>query len=28
LQLYYPGTHELHLTDQAGSYRAELILHV
>jgi LytS/YehU family sensor histidine kinase len=28
LQLYYPGTHELHLTERAGRYRAELILHV
>lgn len=28
LQLYYPGTHELHLTEHAGRYRAELILHV
>ena len=28
LQLYYPGTHALHLTEHAGRYRAELILHV
>jgi hypothetical protein len=28
LQLYYPGTHELHLTEHAGRYRAELILHL
>jgi hypothetical protein len=28
LQLYYPGTHELHLGEHAGRYRAELILHV
>jgi hypothetical protein len=28
LQLYYPGTHELHLGEHNGRYRAELILHV
>jgi hypothetical protein len=28
LQLYYPGTHELHLGEHAGRYRAELILHL
>ncbi|QNE38250.1 hypothetical protein F1C16_01110 [Hymenobacter sp. NBH84] len=27
LQLYYPGTHQLHLSEHAGRYRAELILH-
>lgn len=26
LQLYYPGAHELHLTEHAGRYRAELTL--
>jgi hypothetical protein len=28
LQLYYPSTHELHLGEHNGRYRAELILHV
>ncbi|MBJ6144124.1 sensor histidine kinase [Hymenobacter sp. BT559] len=28
LQLYYPGTHELHLGENNGRYRAELILHL
>ncbi len=28
LQLYYPNTHELVLTEQNGRYRAELTLHV
>ncbi|UOG74626.1 sensor histidine kinase [Hymenobacter tibetensis] len=28
LHLYYPGTHELHLTEHAGRFRAELTLHV
>ncbi|RYY12960.1 MAG: histidine kinase [Cytophagaceae bacterium] len=28
LQLYYPGAHELRLTEHAGRYRAELTLHV
>jgi hypothetical protein len=28
LQLYYPGAHELRLTEHAGRYRAELILHL
>ncbi|MBW3127667.1 sensor histidine kinase [Hymenobacter profundi] len=27
LQLYYPGAHQLHLSEHAGRYRAELILH-
>ncbi|MDF7812793.1 sensor histidine kinase [Hymenobacter sp. YC55] len=28
LNLYYPGTHELHLTEHAGRYRAELTLQI
>ena len=28
LQLYYPGTHQLHFSEHAGRYRAELTLHI
>lgn len=28
LHLYYPGMHELHLTEHAGRYRAELTLQI
>jgi hypothetical protein len=28
LNLYYPGAHELRVSEHAGRYRAELTLHV